>query len=628
MPDYFVFRESSEHPKGGISSCSDSVMTFCDNSVNENENDEMSEVWPSISASKLNISVMPTHTLESGQQKWDKKHACKYCEKLFPKLARHMEDMHEVESDVSKALSFPKQSKERRDIWQKIRNDGDWNYNFQVFNEGKGMLIPKYRMSSSKSKPVSMYIPCTFCKGMYSKRCLNDHRKSCSFIAGEKSRGKRNQAVKEGLLLLPIPKGITESFFTDVMSIMDRDDVYSIIQSSPLILKFGRRLYENKHIQEHTANHISCRMRELGRLVIEARKHPTNNIFQFEHCLDPSKFNELILSIKSLAGFTDSTHMYTTPSLALKVGYSLMRCAKILKSDGIIENDDAKQKMASSFLTLYETNWNDMVSARARLSLSDHKYNKPKMLPLSADVWKLNTYLKTETGSLIRELSGDITLYGKLSKLALCHVTLFNRKRGGDVQRMTVETYRQALVAESNIIHDDEVLASLPSNEVVLSKTMTRVEIKGKHERKVAIILTPHMKICINLLIEHREKANITGAYVYCRPSPSERPYRATDVLRETAFIADLKYPHAITYTNLRKHVATMAQVHEIGELGQDQLANFLGHNIRIHREVYRQPLDLIQKTKIVKMLLRVNEGKSIEDMTFDTTGMFVWLRV
>ena len=64
-----------------------------------------------------------------------------------------------------------------------------------------------------------------------------------------------------------------------------------------------------------------------------------------------------------------------------------------------------------------------------------------------------------------------------------------------------------------------------------------------------------------------------------------------------------------------------MAQVHELSESGQDQLAKFLGHDIRIHREVYRQPLDLVQKTKITKMLLRVNEGLDIEKMTFNEEG-------
>nr|XP_034331968.1 uncharacterized protein LOC117691047 [Crassostrea gigas] len=61
-----------------------------------------------------------------------------------------------------------------------------------------------------------------------------------------------------------------------------------------------------------------------------------------------------------------------------------------------------------------------------------------------------------------------------------------------------------------------------------------------------------------------------------------------------------------------------MAQIHELSENGQDQLAKFLGHDIRIHREIYRQPLDIIQKTKISKMLMLINEGKNVTEMPFN----------
>lgn len=64
-----------------------------------------------------------------------------------------------------------------------------------------------------------------------------------------------------------------------------------------------------------------------------------------------------------------------------------------------------------------------------------------------------------------------------------------------------------------------------------------------------------------------------------------------------------------------------MAQIHELSENGQDQLAKFLGHDIRVHREIYRQPLDIIQKTKISKMLMLINEGKNVTEMLFNNQG-------
>lgn len=79
-----------------------------------------------------------------------------------------------------------------------------------------------------------------------------------------------------------------------------------------------------------------------------------------------------------------------------------------------------------------------------------------------------------------------------------------------------------------------------------------------------------------------------------------------------------------MTYTHLRKHIATMAQIHELSESGQDQLAKFLGHDIWVLREIYRKPLDIIQKTKISKMLMLINEGKDVTEMTFNNEGEYL----
>lgn len=51
-----------------------------------------------------------------------------------------------------------------------------------------------------------------------------------------------------------------------------------------------------------------------------------------------------------------------------------------------------------------------------------------------------------------------------------------------------------------------------------------------------------------------------------------------------------------------------------ISKLDQHQLADFLSHDIRVHRHIYRQPVEILQKAKVVKILLCVNKGmKSFE---------------
>ena len=61
-----------------------------------------------------------------------------------------------------------------------------------------------------------------------------------------------------------------------------------------------------------------------------------------------------------------------------------------------------------------------------------------------------------------------------------------------------------------------------------------------------------------------------------------------------------------------------MVQVFDISDTDQDMLAQFMGHNIRIHRQFYRKPLDVMQKARVCKVLMAVNEGKTIEVKPLD----------
>ena len=72
--------------------------------------------------------------------------------------------------------------------------------------------------------------------------------------------------------------------------------------------------------------------------------------------------------------------------------------------------------------------------------------------------------------------------------------------------------------------------------------------------------------------------------------------------------------------TQLRKHVATLSQVLNLKNHELDQVADFLGHDIRVHREYYRLPE--AQLPKISKLLFAMEkgsltnlQGKTIEEI-------------
>ncbi|KAK7464628.1 hypothetical protein BaRGS_00037828, partial [Batillaria attramentaria] len=333
---------------------------------------------------------------------------------------------------------------------------------------------------------------------------------------------------------------------------MNKDDVFSCITSDPLILGFGERMYSRKDVEENTPNQVSSHLREIGRLLKVLRQESQMRVKTISVAMEPANFDLLVHCIRKLGEYDDSTHLYGKAFLALRLGYSLKKCSQIKKSRAVRENDDAAEKEAERFDSLMTV----------------------------------------------------------LAKTTLCLVSLFNRKRGGEVQRMKVDDFEKGMVSSSRV-HDPEVAKGFTATENKLINVLDRVEIRGKFNRRVAILLTKEMVCLIRQVLDLRKMVPglvEASKYIFATPN-GERPFRGSDVIREFAIEAGVSDLALFTATNLRKQIATLAQSMALSEWEQDHLATFLGHDIRVHRSVYRQPLDLLEKAKVAKVLMAVNGG-------------------
>ncbi|XP_046562880.1 uncharacterized protein LOC124271755 [Haliotis rubra] len=140
---------------------------------------------------------------------------------------------------------------------------------------------------------------------------------------------------------------------------------------------------------------------------------------------------------------------------------------------------------------------------------------------------------------------------------------------------------------------------------------MSRVEIRGKRGRTVAVLLPDSHKARIDCLNKYRNVCNISkdNKYVFARGGESLIPLRCADVLRKFSIACRAKVTKLLTSTSLRKHMATVSQVLNLKDNELDALASFLGHDIRIHREYYRLREDTIQIAKISKILVELEKG-------------------
>lgn len=137
-----------------------------------------------------------------GKRIWNKKQYCVYCEKAQSKIARHIERSHSNESEVAKALSFPKCSKKRRILLEQLRNQGNYYHNIKVLETGCGEIVT-WRQPTADAD-ISDFLPCPDCLAFFMKKDLWKHSKTCRGQQdAKKTKGERVRSAAASLIPTP-----------------------------------------------------------------------------------------------------------------------------------------------------------------------------------------------------------------------------------------------------------------------------------------------------------------------------------------------------------------------------------------------------------------------------------------
>ncbi|XP_070826723.1 uncharacterized protein [Chaetodon trifascialis] len=550
------------------------------------------------SNSSIKVASLPNMAKQS---KYNKKQYCLYCKKAISKLARHLESAHSTQPDVARAFSFNKRSRERRDLLRSLKKRGNFDHNAIVASRGVGEMVACRRPTTTRWS--DHYRHCKFCQGLYAKDCLWRHVKNCpqKSVEGEAPAGRKRIHLD-----LPKPDHVHEAVWKTACE-MNQDDISLVVRSERDILSLGESLYNARKPHERRNDYIRQKMREMARLLIAARA--ITPLKTTEDLVMPSNFPHVIQAVRAVAGYELENNSYKIPSLALKLGHSLAKVAGIVQCNAIIANRHTVAESAKQFATLYEKKWTESISAAALGTLQQAKWNKPQVLPFTQDVSLLHKFLASECAKCMKDLEenpNNIT-FGNLAKVTLTQVVLFNRKRQGEVSKMEFQAFTSRNRTELN----PDIMMCLTELERKLAKHFDRVEIRGKRSRMVPVLLTPDMITAMDLLVKNRNECQVRteNVYLFARPGVLSH-YRGSDCFRKYANQCGAQYPEALTSTRLRKQVATLSTVLNLKENEMDQLATFLGHDIRVHRQFYRLPESTLQLAKVSKLLLAMEKGK------------------
>ncbi|XP_065111513.1 uncharacterized protein [Paramisgurnus dabryanus] len=566
---------------------------------------------------KTLVQSMPSPQKKS--RSYNKKQYCLYCSKPYAKMARHLEFVHRNEVEVAKAVAFPKRSKERRVQLNLLRKRGNFAHNTDVVRKGEGEMIACYR--PKKCKNPKEFIHCIHCQGLYNKLSLWKHIKNCPLKPKDDEAQGRKRV--RSLCALKTPVGLEVSKgFKKVLSLMNYDEVSRVIHSDRCIMQLGEHMFNRMGSDVTKHDYIRQKMREVGRLLLEARR--ITPLKTMEDFMIPANFKHVISAVKVVSGFDEEKNSYRIPSLALKLGHSLKKICSIVESNAMMYGDHERAECARDFRKVHEARWNEYISAGAITTLKEAKWNAPQIIPFTQDVKVLHAHLEKKRDKFLNKLKNcpSADSYAALAKVTLSQVIMFNRRREGEVSRMLLSAFQSR---DSSELHED-IAICLSEFERKLCKHFTRVEIRGKRGRKVPVLLKPSLVSAMELLVETREACGVPNEnpFMFAR-SGAMSAYRGGECISKAARECGIKNPEALSSTRLRKHIATMSKILNLDENEADQLADFLGHDIRIHRQYYRLPEGTLQLAKMSKVLMAMEKGtlssfkgKRLDDIEID----------
>ena len=419
------------------------------------------------------LDVLETHVKSSSNVKerriWDKKNCCLFCGTFQAKLTRHVERKHKSEDEVQKMLRYPKRSKKRKMESERLRHLGNFYNNAKVLASGEGDFLVAKRPVKGMNMKVSQFVPCAYCKGYYMKAEIWRHINDCNFKDTNETDTCTTESFASGIkrgksIMLACLKPALDNVGRECLfSVMKNDDISSVCRNDELIYQHGINMLHTKGADH--ASYIRTKMRELGRLVIQARK--SLGSVNLKDLIQPDRFDHVIDAVKKECRYaTDKISKFEIPSLALKMGYSLKQCAELKLGLCIRDKDTVGEDETNRFLKLYDMEYSDKISSVALETLHTKKARKPAILPVTNDIVEFQKYVREKIPQITKQvkLTQDSGLFKDLAQMTLSSLIVFNKRRSGETSKMLLSDLKE------NKKGNEDIAAMLSDVEQTLCK--------------------------------------------------------------------------------------------------------------------------------------------------------------
>jgi len=146
--------------------------------------------------------------------------------------------------------------------------------------------------------------------------------------------------------------------------------------------------------------------------------------------------------------------------------------------------------------------------------------------------------------------------------------------------------------------------------------------IRDKLMRTIPVILHCELLECLHIILKYRYDIKISSKnpFLFGIPHNNKKRFkylRACVLLHTFSEDCDVKLPCSLRDTQLRKHIATCYITLNLSEDQVTDLTNFMGHDKKVHKSHYRQPipqLEIICITQFLEAAQRNTEEETKEN--------------
>ncbi|KAG5868582.1 hypothetical protein JTB14_011266 [Gonioctena quinquepunctata] len=157
----------------------------------------------------------------------------------------------------------------------------------------------------------------------------------------------------------------------------------------------------------------------------------------------------------------------------------------------------------------------------------------------------------------------------------------------GELEKILIEDYRNY-----KFLDDDGVFKNLEEKMRNLEQKYARFFIRGKLNQKVPVLISREHIDSIELILEYREQYGASPNNPYVFGTVGKQCFlRACNLLRYYSLRCGAPNPKRLRETELGKQIATACKMYNLPDLLIKDVANHLGHDISIHKSIYRQSL-------------------------------------